>query len=180
MTIRTQADMIGPMDTRKNQPDAAAPTSRGCSRQALGVAGENAALVFLQGKGFRLLERNWRPQGLAARLELDLVGELKNLLLFVEVKSRTCVAGAVDAPTGQGYFPDKREPRSAFTPAKRMHLVQAARHFLTERRLWSKSCRFDLICVNFYPDGSHYLEHHEHVIELDTPVGGCNAAWQPW
>lgn len=58
-------------------------------RQKIGDFGEKLALRFLQGKGWKLLYRNYRgPRG----GEVDLVmrgGEKRDLLVFVEVKTRT-------------------------------------------------------------------------------------------
>ena len=56
-------------------------------RGELGRAGEDLAVVFLEGKGMEVLERNWRdgPRG-----ELDIVARdpVDRTLVFVEVRTR--------------------------------------------------------------------------------------------
>ncbi len=49
-----------------------------------GKAGENAAVLFLENKGFQILERNWRHH----HLELDIIATKDNILQFIEVKTR--------------------------------------------------------------------------------------------
>ena len=51
----------------------------------LGVKGEAAALEYLILKGYRIIDTNWRHE----KCELDLVCEFENLLVFVEVKTRS-------------------------------------------------------------------------------------------
>lgn len=50
----------------------------------VGQIGEEAAARFLQSKGVRILDRNYRIY----RGEIDLVGKSGNVLIFYEVKSR--------------------------------------------------------------------------------------------
>ena len=53
-------------------------------RQQLGNTGETAAAGYLQGRGYRILQRNYRnPMG-----EIDLVARDQKTLVFVEVKTR--------------------------------------------------------------------------------------------
>lgn len=141
---------------------------------ALGHAGEEAAARFLAAKGIRLLARNWRPEGGGHGLELDIVAEQQGTLLFVEVKTRNAPCGAQNAQHSDF------GPEANFTPAKRKKFIQAARLFLSQAGVWNKPCRFDLVCVTVFPQGPPKLEHHSHVIELGTAVGGGNTAWQPW
>ncbi len=63
-----------------------------CGRQA-----ETAASLWLQLKGYRILDRRARtPQG-----ELDLVAARGKMLVFVEVKSRQAFEAALDAVTAE-------------------------------------------------------------------------------
>ena len=150
---------------------------------ALGLAGEDRAARHLADKGWRILARNWRPSGAERGLELDIVALHGDSLVFVEVKTRR-VAGAGPENgrgAGAGRAPLLRVPAyAALTPAKRGKLARAAGHYLTAHALWHKPCRFDLVCVEQFPDGRLTLEHHSNVIELRPVVGGGNAAWQPW
>ena len=50
-----------------------------------GQAGERAVAAFLEARGHRVLERNWRGQG----GEIDLITRRDGILHFVEVKTRS-------------------------------------------------------------------------------------------
>lgn len=49
-----------------------------------GKAGENAAVLFLEEKGYHILERNWRHH----HLELDIIAAKGTILHIIEVKTR--------------------------------------------------------------------------------------------
>lgn len=55
------------------------------AKDALGREGEQAAVEYLQGCGFRILDRNWRCNG----GELDIVAVDRRVLVACEVKSRS-------------------------------------------------------------------------------------------
>lgn len=95
----------------------------------LGRAGEAAAEALLAGKGFTVLARNYRMRG----GEVDLVCQDGETVVFVEVKTR-----------GAGSL---ARPDQAVTAAKRGRLVRAAAAFLSERDLWDRPCRFDVVAV---------------------------------
>ena len=59
-------------------------------RRALGQLGERMACDFLQTRGHRILERNWR----GGHLEVDIVSEASDGLHFVEVKTRQGADGS--------------------------------------------------------------------------------------
>lgn len=52
----------------------------------VGRRGENAAVRFLKKAGFKILRRNFRPRRGG---ELDIVARDRDILVFVEVKSRS-------------------------------------------------------------------------------------------
>ncbi len=95
----------------------------------LGRAGEAAAEALLAGKGYAVLARNFRTRG----GEVDLVCRDGDTVVFVEVKTR-----------GAGSL---ARPDQAVTAAKRGRLVRAAAAFLSERDLWDRPCRFDVVSV---------------------------------
>jgi putative endonuclease len=136
----------------------------------LGSSGEEAAVRYLKELGLRILDRNWRPRGTQQALELDIVAGNGGELVFVEVKTRS-------AGPGGGYGVPAY---AAFTAQKQERLVRAARQYLAVKNLWSRPCRFDLICIQQGSDGNMELEHHGNVIEIGHIVGSGNAAWQPW
>ena len=54
-------------------------------RNSLGNKGEKTAATYLESKGYKIIERNYR-----CKLgEIDLIAEKDNLIVFVEVKTRS-------------------------------------------------------------------------------------------
>ncbi len=126
---------------------------------AAGRAGEDAAADLLRREGFRVIARNWRSGG----LELDIICERDGLLVFVEVKAR-----AAEGLSG---------PEEALTSAKRRKLAKAIGLFLSERGLWDRPCRVDLVSVVHGLRGV-IARRHEDV--LDFAADAPRSAWQPW
>lgn len=93
-----------------------------------GEAAENLAAAFLEARGLKILERNYRCRfG-----EIDLVAASGATLVFVEVRARQSEAFGGAA--------------GSITVAKRRRLVAAARHYLA-RRPARDACRFDVVLV---------------------------------
>ncbi|MDR0466446.1 MAG: YraN family protein [Deltaproteobacteria bacterium] len=131
------------------------------ARQKLGGRGEEAAARLLVSKSYKILDRNWRH----GRLELDLVCEDGDELVFVEVKTRT--AGTLG------------DPADGMSLAKRRTLIRAARCWLAAHMAWERPCRFDVVCVT--DDGQELrLEHLTNAFELSDALARGHAAWQPW
>lgn len=131
-----------------------------------GAEGEDAAVRFLQGMGWKVLARNWRFR----HLELDIVAEEGDVLVFVEVKTRA--AGGL------------QRPFEALTPVKRERLCRAAEAWLKVHNAWSRPCRFDLVCVTSRA-GTYQTELIRNVIEYgeQSPrhsLGRRDSSWQPW
>ena len=111
---------------------SAMKTDQGARRRMFERSGrraEAAAALWLQLKGYRILERRARtPLG-----EIDLVAARRNMLIFVEVKSRHSFEAALEA----------------VTPELRRRVEQAARLWVSRRRtmqnwLW----RFDIVLLS--------------------------------
>lgn len=118
------------------------------ARRSLGSFGELAAAAYLQGRGARIVARNWRcPNG-----EIDLVAQLGGQLLFVEVKTRR--SGELPPETGVG-------------PAKQRRLVQLAYAYLAEAGLSPETpWRIDVIAVEVDERGRvARLEQFEGAVE---------------
>ncbi len=108
------------------------------SKVDLGRRGEEAAAAFLEEKGYRILERNYR----FLREEVDLICfqpyeryEEGGELVFVEVKTRRS--------RSFGY------PEEAVTPAKQKAIFRVAEAFLHEYRLEGSLVRFDVIAITW-------------------------------
>ena len=123
-----------------------------------------AAATLLRAHGMRVLARNWR----SGPLELDLVCQEGDTLVFVEVKTR-----------GPGSLGSARD---AVGPRKRQSLIRAARAWLAAHDQWHLPCRFDLVCIEPGPAGPH-MEHIRHAFDLSgsgPSVDSGHASWQPW
>lgn len=94
-----------------------------------GSVAEEAAAVFLAGRGLKLLERNYRCRfG-----EIDLVLRDGPTLVFVEVRYRgnTAFGGAAES----------------ITSSKREKLLRTARHYMAAHQQFP-ACRFDAVLLN--------------------------------
>lgn len=99
--------------------------------KAKGDAGEIMAGKYLEEKGMKILQRNFRYD----RGEIDIVAEDEGEIVFVEVKSRqTHTFGS---------------PEEAITPQKESYLQRTAEGYLLQRGLEDKSCRFDAIAIDW-------------------------------
>lgn len=104
-------------------------------RQILGRSGEELALEFLQQRGLKLEEKNYRIRS----GEIDLVMWHADVLVFVEVRTKS-----------HNHF---GEPTETVIRGKRRKIVAVARHFLQNRRISDEvRCRFDLVGVLLRPD----------------------------
>ncbi len=92
-----------------------------------GRQGEELALKYLMGKGYRPVERNFRALG----GEVDLIMEMDVLLVFVEVKFRS-----------RGYLGAGME---AVTSQKQRRIVKAAGEYLLKTDQFTRPMRFDVV-----------------------------------
>lgn len=100
-----------------------------------GRAGESAAADFLEARGLRVMDRNYR----FGREEIDLV-------CFEPVgDSGTIVVVEVKARRGTGFG----APEAAVDPAKQKAIMRVTEAYLHERRLMPAPVRFDVVAVTF-------------------------------
>ncbi|TAK78444.1 MAG: YraN family protein [Gammaproteobacteria bacterium] len=102
-----------------------------CNRLEKGHHAEDQACQFLQAKGFRLLQRNYR----CYHGEIDLIMQDQEHIVFVEVRSRqrTDYGNAVES----------------ITKSKINKLIKTAKHFLQIRKwLYRVNSRFDVIAIH--------------------------------
>ena len=98
-------------------------------RLDFGKKGEKAAESFLKKQGYRILKKNFR----STIGEIDLIAEHNNVLVFIEVKSRS------DNSFGH--------PSMAVTPAKQHKIAQTAQSFLVKHNINGREIRFDVVSV---------------------------------
>ena len=111
-----------------------------------GNSGENIAFLFLQGKGYAIIERNYR----AWRKEIDIIAKKDGYIVFAEVKTRR------SAKFGT--------PSQSVGKEKQKHIITAAKKFLLESgaRYSALQPRFDVIEI--YSDkknDKNYVRHIE-------------------
>lgn len=105
-------------------------------RQAIGKAGEDAVGRYLLENGLKILERNYR----AGKGEIDLIARDGDTIVFVEVKTRSGTSYGT-AAEAVGY-------------KKQQMVIQTARRFIAQRKLYDTAARFDVAEV--YADGGDY------------------------
>ena len=117
------------------------------NKRRFGGEGEAEARAFLEGKGIRVLEMNFRrPTG-----EIDIIAKQRGTLLFVEVKRRSSLRYG--------------RPAEAVDRAKQAHILRTALLYLQENHLQDVPVRFDVIEV--LPDGIRHIENAFDASELD-------------
>jgi len=94
----------------------------------LGKKGEDLAVEHLKKNGYTILRRNWK----AGRLEIDIIAENKDFIVFVEVKTRT------------EDFMEK--PQDAINREKQRSMILAADNYIRWNSI-DKESRFDVIIV---------------------------------
>ena len=116
----------------------------------IGIIGETAAARILEAKGFRITERNWRM----GHLEVDLIAENKDEIIFAEVKARTSTFG------------DKM-PEEYVDETKRRRIIAAANAYIKYKAV-SKSPRFDIIGI-IVDAQSNEITYQNHVENAFVP-----------
>jgi len=106
----------------------------------LGKRGEQLATSFLEKKGFKILETNWRHR----RAELDLIAMDGEVLVFVEVKTRNHNHHA--------------EPEIAVNQKKQDLMASAGAAYMREiNHDWE--VRFDVIAVIYKNEKDFHITH---------------------
>lgn len=106
-----------------------------------GKLGEELAVNYLIGKGYEILERNWRN----IHKEIDIIAKDGTDLVIVEVKTRQT--------------DEYGNPDVAVTKKKQRMLIAAANAYITRNNLDIET-RFDIISIVF-KDDAPVIEHIE-------------------
>lgn len=110
--------------------------------QELGRRGEQAALLFLERKGYYIHDCNWTCRA----GEIDIVAEDEDTLVFIEVKTRSNC--------------DKGLPEEAVTREKRKRYEVLAAYYLKEHDFVEKVVRFDVVSILVFAEDRAFLRHH--------------------
>lgn len=108
----------------------------------IGKAGEQIAYNYLKEKGYQVLEQNWRYR----RAEVDLIARHGEVLVFVEVKTRSSQA-----------FGEPEE----FVSTQKENLLSSAASAYMEAINHDWEIRFDIIAVLFQSEQSYSIKHIE-------------------
>ena len=115
------------------------------NKTEVGKLGEKLASEYLKRKGYKILEQNWRTR----YAEIDLVARQKDVLVFVEV--RTKVGDRFGTPEETlNWKKLQRVKRNAFSYASRVK--------------WNKLYRVDAVCIVLTEDHTiKRLAHYENI-----------------
>ena len=104
----------------------------------IGRLGENIACTYLENKGYKILDKNWRWK----KYEIDIVALQNNILVFIEVKTRQY---------GNGEFPE-----DIISHKKEKQLIEAANAYI-ERKNTEYEAQIDVIYI--------LLKKYKHIIK---------------
>lgn len=122
------------------------------SQRDKGKAGEKLARQYLEKRGMTILCENFCAKG----GEIDLIGTLTGILVFVEVKVRK------NTSYGEGVL--------AVTKVKRQRLYHASQIFMLKHKLPSNTVvRFDIVSIDKFSDKDDWkISHFENVITIEN------------
>lgn len=109
-----------------------------------GKNGEKTARAFLEKKGLKFIEANFR----AMRCEVDLIMRDRETVVFIEVKARS------SSLYGFG--------REAVTLAKQRNIIKAATAYAAMHGLMDKSLRFDVVEVDLTTGHAEHIKNAFH------------------
>ena len=111
------------------------------NKKLLGSIGENAASEFLEGRGYKIIDKNFRCKiG-----EIDIIAADNDVIVFVEVKTRSSnIYG---------------QPSEAVNFYKQRKIVQTALTFIKKNKLYDWMSRFDVVEV--------ILDDHHNAIDIN-------------
>lgn len=111
------------------------------TKSEVGKYGETLAEAFLKDHNYTIICKNYRHR----RLEIDLITKKNNLLIFVEVKTRSRVLFG--------------QPEDAVDNKKAAKIIEAADYYIHEED-WMGDVRFDVISVTL-SGKTHIIQHFE-------------------
>lgn len=140
MTASSDSDQNTQLQSSQTRNSQACNSQLRSSRQR-GEQGEELAARFLEARGYRIIERNWRPT-LAGGKRSGMRGEIDciawqpsprgEILCFIEVKTRASDAFGT--------------PQEAVTPSKQRQICRLANAYVSYHPT-NAACRFDVVEV---------------------------------
>jgi putative endonuclease len=105
-------------------------------RISLGKKGEDLAVARLKALNYKILQRNYK----CSLGEMDIIAREKEILVFVEVKTRATR--------------DFGGPAAAVNERKQRQLSRVALTYLNQKKLTDVPARFDVVAVELTPAAS--------------------------
>jgi len=118
----------------------------------IGSYGENLARKFLEKKGFKLIEKNFKTPRWG---EIDLVMRDGETLVFVEVKTRSGSAAVLYGG-----------PLGSINYHKMKSIQRAAQFFLSSKNLNQEAARLDAVSIIVPDTGEPEIEHFSNISKL--------------
>jgi putative endonuclease len=116
----------------------------------IGSYGEELATGYLAGRGYRILERNFRCKG--GEVDVIALEKQTGVLVFVEVKTRKDLSYGV--------------PQLAVNQFKQRQISKAALTWLSIKNKHDCNARFDVVAILLKADGRHDINHIVNAFEL--------------
>ncbi len=133
----------GKQPPRGSRPKAPGPQGSRAKdpRRGTGQSGEDAAVAYLEKRGFLIVERNWRCKA----GEVDVVARDGETVVFVEVRTKS------GGDYGSGI--------ESVTPRKLQRVSRLGEYYLEIHNLKNVPARVDVIGIEPLPDGTFRIEH---------------------
>ncbi len=112
------------------------------AHNSTGKEGELLAADYLRQKGYEILHQNWR----SSRQEIDIIAHYQNILVFVEVKTRSGTAFG--------------NPESFVDERKENYLEKASLAYI-EATNYLGEIRFDIVGILFTKNEHPNIQHIE-------------------
>lgn len=109
-----------------------------------GKLGEQLSVSFLKKAGFEIIAVNWK----AMKYEIDIIVKKNNIIIFVEVKTRT--------PNNVS------SPEKSITKFKQKHLIEAVNIYINENNITCEA-RIDFIFI-YIKNKKYWIKHIENAI----------------
>ena len=106
----------------------------------IGRKGEELAINYLRKRGMRIIATNWHYH----HLEIDIIAEDKDTLVFVEVKTRT-----------NSFFGN---PEEAVSRVKMDRIINAAEAYILNKNV-DQEARFDIVAILIPPQKTPEIEY---------------------
>lgn len=122
---------------------------RSTHNKELGRRGEDAAVRFLERRGYDIVERNWT----CFAGEADIIARDDEVVVFVEVKTRTGASNGL--------------PAEAVTKNKRERYEKIACAFLADYDVVDVPVRFDVVSISLIGTDRAMVRHHIDAFGVD-------------